>query len=182
MTSKTRRFVLLDRDGTLIEDRGYLSDPVGVALLPGVAAGLRALTAAGLGLAVVSNQSGVARGYYTEADVAAVNARLAGLLRSEGVTVNGFYHCPHGPDAGCACRKPAPGMAFKAARELGFDPVRAFVVGDKSADIGLGRAIGATTVLVLTGEGPKQLAVCAPDYVARDLTDAAYWILAQGRG
>ncbi|MGE4553448.1 MAG: D-glycero-alpha-D-manno-heptose-1,7-bisphosphate 7-phosphatase [Desulfovibrionaceae bacterium] len=176
-----RRFVLLDRDGTLMEDRHYLADPAGVALVPGAAAGLRALAAAGLGLVVVSNQSGVGRGYFTEADVAAVNGRLAELLAAEGVVMDGWYHCPHGPDEGCACRKPAPGLALAAARDLGFDPARGFVVGDKSADVDLARAIGAAGVLVLTGKGEKHRARCAPDFVARDLAEAADWILARLR-
>ncbi|NHZ48831.1 HAD-IIIA family hydrolase, partial [Nitratidesulfovibrio liaohensis] len=102
--------VLLDRDGTVIEDRHYLSDPSGVTLLPGAARGLAALAAAGARLFLVTNQSGIARGYFTEADLHACNARLDELLGEHGVSLADTAFCPHGPDDGCACRKPAPGM------------------------------------------------------------------------
>ena len=149
-----RPAVLLDRDGTVIVEKNYLADPAGVELEPAAAAGLRRLAAAGFALVVVSNQSGVARGLMTEADVAAVNARADTLLRTEGVEIAGWYHCPHGPDAQCSCRKPAPGLAHRAAHELGLDLSRSVVIGDKPSDIGLADAIGAGGVLVLTGHGP----------------------------
>ena len=114
-----RPAILLDRDGTIIVDRHYLSNPAEVELLPGAVAGLRRLADAGFALVVVSNQSGVARGLLTEADVAAVNARTAALLANEGIQIAGWYYCPHGPEAGCDCRKPAAGMAERAAAELG---------------------------------------------------------------
>ena len=116
-----RRFVLLDRDGTINAEREYLSEPDGVLLLPGAAEGLRLLSGFGLGLVVVTNQAGVGRGYYTMAQAQAVSDRLAGLLDQEGVTLDGVYMCPHAPDAGCACRKPAIGMVEQASRDLGFE-------------------------------------------------------------
>ena len=148
-----RPAILLDRDGTVIVEKSYLADPAGVELAPGAGAGLRRLAAAGFTLVVVSNQSGIARGFMTDADVAAVNARTAELLRAEGVEIAGWYHCPHGPEASCACRKPAPGLAHQAARDLGLDLRRSVVIGDKPSDIGLGDAVGAGGVLVLTGHG-----------------------------
>lgn len=145
--------VLLDRDGTIIVEKEYLADPAGVELLAGAAAGLRALCALGCRLAVVTNQSGVGRGYYTLEDMHAVNRRMMELLEREGVALDGIYFCPHAPESGCACRKPLPGLGLQAARELGFDPRDAVIIGDKRADLGLARALGARGILVRTGYG-----------------------------
>ncbi len=147
-TDAPRRFVLLDRDGTVIVDRDYLVDPAGVELMPGAADGLKRLRELGLGLAIVSNQSGVGRGYFGIADVERVNRRLAELLAARGVRLDGIYTCPHAPADGCACRKPKPGLVDRAARQLGFDPESAFVIGDQPADMALGRAIGAVTLCI----------------------------------
>ena len=173
-----RRFVLLDRDGTIIVDKHYLHDPDGVELLPMAAEGLRRLQGLGLGLAVLTNQSGIGRGYYDEASVHACNARMVELLAAEGVTLDGVYFCPHEPGAGCDCRKPMPGLMRRAAEELGFDPARAFMVGDKDADMGVGKATGATTILVRTGKGAAQEPACTDltDFVADDLFGAALCI------
>lgn len=170
-----RRYVLLDRDGTIIVDKHYLSDPEGVELLPGAVEGLQRMRAMGFGLAVLSNQSGIGRGYFDEASVLACNRRLAELLADRGVTVDGFYHCPHGPGEGCDCRKPAPGLMERAAAELGFDPAQCWMIGDKAADMGLGRATGAATILVLTGKGKTHRPRCVDDtdHVAADLAEAA---------
>jgi len=181
------RYILLDRDGTIIVDRHYLSDPDGVELLPNAAAGLRRLAALGFRFVVVTNQSGIGRGYFGEGALTAMHARLAELLAAQEVTLAGVYHCPHTDQAGCDCRKPNAGMAKRAAAELKFDLGTAIVIGDKCADIGLGRAIGATTILVRTGHGraTEQAAECVADYTADDLLDAAQWIetlLPRGEG
>lgn len=169
-----RRFVLLDRDGTVIVDRPYLADPDGVQLLPGAAEGLRRIAGLGLGLVIVSNQSGVGRGYFGIDAVDRVNARMAELLAAEGVRLDGVYVCPHAPDAGCRCRKPRPGLVQQAARELGFEPARGFVVGDQPSDVALGRAVGATTFLVGRGEAPQTAGDDpGPDHMARDLNRVA---------
>ena len=175
MPAELARAALLDRDGTINVEREYLSDPAGVELLPNAVAGLRRLRALGYGLIVISNQSGVARGYFTMADVDAVNARLTALLREQGVTLDGVYVCPHAPDAGCACRKPAPGLIQQAAREHGFDPRASVMIGDKAIDIETGRQVGARTVLVRTGYGREFEARgdVRADHVADDLLDAA---------
>lgn len=174
-----RRYAALDRDGTIIVEKNYLSDPAGVELLPGAAAGLRRLQAAGWGLVVVSNQSGIGRGYFTEADYEKVTARLVELLRAEGVALDGIYHCPHAPGAGCDCRKPLPGMLLRAARDLGFRPADCAVVGDKPADVELGRNAGAAlSVLVRTGYGATAPADCHADLVVDDLAQAAEKLLA----
>ena len=172
---KPRRFVLLDRDGTLIVERNYLSDPDQVQLIPGAAAGLRRLADRGLGLVVVTNQSGIGRGLFDEAKLAEIHQRLIEALRAEQVELDAIYFCPHHPDDACGCRKPRPALALRAAAELGFEPARAFVVGDMASDVALGRAIGATTLLVRTGHGAATLArgEARADYVVDDLPAAA---------
>jgi len=175
MPAELTRAALLDRDGTINVEREYLSDPAGVELLPNAIAGLRRLRAQGFGLIVISNQAGVGRGYFTMADVNAVNARLAALLSEAGVTLDGIYVCPHKPDDGCACRKPAPGLIQQAAREHGFDPRDCVMIGDKAIDIETGRQVGARTVLVRTGYGRafEARGDVRADHVADDLLDAA---------
>ena len=174
-----RRYVLLDRDGTIIVERNYLSDPAEVALAPGAGAGLRRLRRFGFGLAVVSNQSGVGRGMFGLDAVERVNARMRDLLRAEGVDLAAVYVCPHAPEEGCECRKPKPGLVVRAAGELGFDPTRAIVVGDKKDDVDLGHAVGAATVLLRQGHGAEaeRDPACRPDFVADDLAAAAEWIV-----
>lgn len=174
----SRRFVLLDRDGTVIEERHYLSDPDEVALIPGAAAGLRALREQGLGLVLVTNQSGIGRGYFDRARLAEIHERLIALLAAEDLAFDGIYFCPHTPDDGCACRKPRTGLIEQAAREHGFEPAESFVVGDLPSDVALGRAIGATTLLVRTGHGARTEAEgeSSADRVVDDLLAAAHEI------
>lgn len=169
------RYVLLDRDGTIIKDQHYLSDPAGVELLPGAVSGMRRMRELGWGLVIVTNQSGIGRGYYTEQDYQAVTARLRALLQDEGVSVDGVYHCPHAPDIVCACRKPLTGMAQQAAKDLGFRLADCVVAGDKPADIELGKALGGKSVLVRTGYGRKHEAAgdCEPDFIADTLEGVA---------
>lgn len=170
-----RRFVLLDRDGTVIEDKHYLCDPEGVELLPGAVEGLRRMQDMGFGLALLTNQSGVGRGYFTEDDVHAVNNRLLSLLREQNVRIDAVYHCPHAPEENCRCRKPEPGMMLQAAGELGFDPFESFMIGDKLADMQLGRNAGAVSILVRTGKGAQEEDACRgiADHVVDDLAQAA---------
>jgi D-glycero-D-manno-heptose 1,7-bisphosphate phosphatase len=170
-----RRFALLDRDGTINVEKEYLSSPEGLELLPNTLAGLRGMRGLGLGLVVLTNQSGIGRGYFSAETVDRIHRALAGLLAAGGVSLDGIYVCPHGPEEGCVCRKPAPGLAEQAARELGFRLADSFVIGDKAADIELGRRLGATTILVRTGYGRQVEAngEADPDYVADDLAGAA---------
>jgi histidinol-phosphate phosphatase family protein len=148
MAGTTRRALLCDRDGTLMVDTGYVRDPRDVTLLPGVTAALREARAMGFELVVVSNQSGVARGIITEADLAAVEARFEELLAAEGVTLDLVLFCKHGPDDGCRCRKPLPGLLLDAATARDLDLSRSVMVGDKESDIAAGRAAGCITILV----------------------------------
>lgn len=146
-----RPALFLDRDGTLIVDVGYPRDPARVALLPGVGAALRAL-AARYALVIVSNQSGLARGRISPDEAAAVHARVVEAFAAEGVRFDGSYYCPHGPDDGCPCRKPAPGMLRQAAADLGLDLAASVMVGDKEADVEAGRAAGCARAVRFAGE------------------------------
>jgi histidinol-phosphate phosphatase family protein len=151
--------VLLDRDGTLVVDVPYNGDPEAVVPVPGAAAALGRLRAAGVRLAVVSNQSGIARGLLTEEQVRAVNARVEELLGPLGP----WCVCPHGPEDGCACRKPRPGLVLQAARALGVAPADCAVVGDIGADVGAARAAGARGVLVPTPVTRREEVAAAPE-------------------
>lgn len=169
-----RRFVLLDRDGTIIVEKHHLSDPRDVELLTGAAAGLRALAELGLGLVVVTNQSVIGRGILSIGGLGAVHDRMIAQLGAHGVRLDGIYFCPHRPDDGCPCRKPGTAMVKQAAEDLGFEAAESFVIGDADSDVGLGHALGATTVLVRTGHGAEALARgCRADHVVADLDEAA---------
>lgn len=144
--SGLRPALFIDRDGTLIADVGYPRDPALVEPLPGAFEALRALGAR-FALVIVSNQSGIGRGRITEAEAHAVHARVVEVFARAGVTFAGAYYCPHGPDAGCACRKPAPGLLLDAARELGLDLAGSVMVGDKASDVAAGRAAGCGRAL-----------------------------------
>lgn len=141
-----RRALFLDRDGTLIADVGYPRDPSRVALLAGAAEALRPLSER-LALVIVSNQSGIARGLIHPDEARAVHDRTVARFAEHGVTFAGAYYCPHGPDDGCACRKPQPGMLQAAAAELGLDVAGSIVIGDKPSDVELGHNAGCLAAL-----------------------------------
>ncbi|MGO8990634.1 MAG: HAD-IIIA family hydrolase [bacterium] len=170
-----RRFAVLDRDGTIIFERHYLSDPSEVQLLPGSAAGLRSMRELGLGVVVITNQSAIGRGMINKAQLDLIHKRFSELLEQEGVFLDGIYFCPHLPEEGCGCRKPAPALLRSAAQELNFDPSESFVIGDKVCDIELGRRVGATTILVRTGYGEQfeKGEIPQPDFAVNDLKEAA---------
>lgn len=176
--------VFLDRDGTIIEEKHYLDDPDGVVLLDGAAEGLRAMAAFPFRLVVVSNQSGIGRGFFSAEQAHAVDSRLKELLAREGIAIAGSYMCPHAPGANCSCRKPRPGMIHAAARELGLDLARSFVIGDKRCDIDLATAAGASGILVTTGHGRADIdyARSLPVPVCRDLNEASKIVLWQAGG
>ena len=164
--------VLFDRDGTLVHDVPYNGDPSLVRPMPGALAALDRLRAAGIPTAVVSNQSGVARGLLTRAQVDAVNARVEQVLGPLGP----FLVCEHGPQDGCGCRKPAPGMIDQAARALGVQPSDCALIGDIGADVGAALAAGARPVLVPTPVTRQEEVDAAPE-VARDLLAAVALLL-----
>lgn len=182
------RAVFLDRDGTIVEERGYITSPEGIALIPGAAPAIAALGRAEWRTIVVSNQAGIAKGLMTEGDLARVNERMVTLLAGQGAAVDAIYCCPHHPQGTvpeytrvCECRKPGTGLLRRAATEHGIDPTRSVIVGDSIRDLDAGRAMGMRTVLTLTGFGVKtREAGGEADHVAADLAAAAEWILAQG--
>lgn len=145
--------VFLDRDGTLNVEKEYVYRYEDWEWIPGVVEGLRKLTDLGFRLVVVSNQSGVARGYYSADDVRILHDRVNKELEAVGISVAGFYFCPHGPSDGCECRKPKPGMILRAQKDLGIDLSRSYMVGDKVIDVEAGKSAGVRPVLVGTGYG-----------------------------
>jgi D-glycero-D-manno-heptose 1,7-bisphosphate phosphatase len=180
--------VFLDRDGTLIEEVDYLERVEQVALYSWSIDGVRLLNRAGIRVFVVTNQAGVARGYFTESVVADVHRHIDSLLASGGARIDAYYYCPHHPEGAvdayrrsCECRKPGRGLVDRAAREFGIDPSRSFVVGDRWLDIQLARAVGARAVLVRTGFGStaerQQPSDVTADAIADNLVGAANWIL-----
>jgi len=171
--SQQRRFVVLDRDGTIIEEREYLSEPEQVRLIPGAAAALREMRRMGFGLVVITNQSGVRRGFFDRAQLERVHERFKQLLDREGVHLDGLYVCPHKPDDNCPCRKPKLGLLQNAAEDLGFNMADSIVIGDKACDIEMGRMVGALTFLVRTGYGAQFENEVAADFVVDDLAAAA---------
>ena len=166
----TLHAILCDRDGTLIEDRHYLSDPAQIKLLPGVEHALRRFTRAACRLFVVSNQSGVGRGYFNLESAHACNTRLARLLAAHDVHVTDMLLCPHGPEDGCACRKPLTGMWDVLRERHGLHAKHTAMIGDKRDDVRFGRAAGLRTVLVLTGQGRDQATT-----LGLPLPDAGFW-------
>jgi D-glycero-D-manno-heptose 1,7-bisphosphate phosphatase len=162
--------VFVDRDGTVIEDVGYPSDPDQVRLLDGAADALAQLRAAGFRLVVVSNQSGIGRGLIAPEDAERVHERFVAELAAGGVALDAVRYCPHAPEDGCDCRKPAPGLIVAAAAELGIDLSRSFVVGDRESDVEAGRAAGCATILLGTGSS-------SADHVAADWGDVLRFVL-----
>ncbi len=164
-----RPAAFLDRDGTIMVEKGFLADPAGVELIPGAVDGLRALRRRGFALVVVTNQSGIARGLYRLDQFQAVQDRLEALLAAEGIRLDGVFLCPHHPEFGgeCECRKPLPGLYLQAARQLGLDLGRSLFIGDRLSDVDAAETLGGTGILLRTGYGrsaeaslgPRQLTV-----------------------
>lgn len=170
------RAVLLDRDGTLNAEVGYVTHPDQLILIDGAAQAVADLCHAGWLVIVFTNQAGIGKGLYSEADLAAVHAKLTREIQSAGGHLSGIYYCPHAPDSGCDCRKPLPGLLRRAAQDYGLDLTQCVVVGDSHRDIEAGQAVGCRTVLVLTGHTTAEMAAelsSQPDAVFPDLTAAA---------
>ena len=159
-----RRVALIDRDGTIIVDKVYLRDPDGIEFAPGAIEGLRLLRDAGFELVLVTNQSGIARGFFDVARLEQIHDRLRSMLAADGLRLKAIYICPHGPDDGCDCRKPAPGMVKSAMRDLGFGPDQAVFIGDSDADMGAAAAAGVAGLRVANGGG-KPASGAAADFL-----------------
>ena len=171
----SRPAVFLDRDGTIIGDKGFLNDIRQIDVLPGVVDALRLLREKGFATVIVSNQSGVARGYFDEDAVRAVNGEIARRLANDGVAIDAWYWCPH-YDEDCECRKPAPGLVHRAVAEHGLTLEGGAMVGDRGSDVALGHAVGIPGILL---PGPYPYDGPEPDFRARTLLEAARWIVAR---
>jgi D-glycero-D-manno-heptose 1,7-bisphosphate phosphatase len=185
-----RRAVFLDRDGTLIEESGYLDRLERLVFFPYTVDAVRVLNLAGFAVIVVTNQAGIARGIVSEAFVGEAHRHISARLEAGGARVDGFYYCPHYPSGTveqyrrtCECRKPQPGMLRQAASDLDLDLGRSFVVGDRWHDVAAGQAVGARGVLVRTGIGARDEAspdaAVHADVIVDNLMEAAAWILQQ---
>jgi len=181
ITELTNRAVFLDRDGVLMEDGNYVGELERVVIIPGAFSALHRLQQAGFKLFVVTNQSGVGRGFFPREHVEIVHSHLNEQFAKHGVHIDRYYVCPHHPDDNCACRKPSPKSLRDAAKEFHLDLARCFMVGDRASDIKAGHNAGVKTVLVLTGVGEQTRleGKVTPDHIAVDLNAAADWILDQ---
>lgn len=178
--------VFLDRDGTIVEDTGYLNHPVQVRFLPGAVDAVKKLNEAGYKVIVITNQSGVARGLFSEDMLQTIDKHVQKAILNGGAHLDGIYYCPHHPEHGvypykqaCECRKPHPGLIKKAAKELAIDLASSFMVGDHNTDITAGQRAGVKTILITTGRGKEEKGELKspPEHFAPDLLSAARWIL-----
>ena len=183
-----KRAIFLDRDGTLIEEVGYLDRPERVELFPWSIDAIRAFNRAGWRVVIVTNQSGVARGFLTIDVVEQVHRHLDDLLHEGGAVIDAYYYCPHHPDGKvpeltrkCDCRKPGLGLIDRAVQEFGIDPRQSFAVGDRWLDVEFGHAMGGRGILVRTGYGAREeqlpQAGVVADAIVNNLIEAAAWIL-----
>ncbi len=181
-SSWPRTAVFLDRDDTIIRDTGYLSDPLRIEILPGAVKALQALNEAGIPVIIITNQSGIARGFFDEDTLEAIHLRLTALLSEQEARIDAIYYCPHHPEGirkkyrmECTCRKPEPGLLLRAADEFGLDLIRCYLVGDKPIDIETIHRVGGKGILI--GSGKDTGMTDRPDFSATTLEDAVYWIL-----
>lgn len=187
--------VFLDRDGTINEDVGHITDPGMFKLIPGAVDGMNRLRAAGYILPLITNQAGVGRGLMTEPQLNRVLDAFQDLLKTSGTSVDGVYYCPHHPEEAigtykqmCDCRKPAPGMLLRAAEDLNIDVSQSYMIGDHWSDVEAAIAAGCRSILLRTGHGPQEIAKLTDAdleraaYVADDLADAVEWILEKAEG
>lgn len=180
--------IFFDRDGTLIEECHYLKSIADIRFLPKVCSGLQKLKFANLPLYIFTNQAGVAHGYFDEIRLHEIHQYLFAAFERSKIHFNGLLYCPHHPTAeipqyrlDCSCRKPYPGLLFKAAAMEGIDLTNSYVIGDKLMDISAGKQAGSKTILVLTGYGKRErsrvTSDCQPDFIAADFEQVVYWIL-----
>ena len=169
------RAVFIDRDGVITEDIGYVHKVEDFKLVRNAAEGLRLLK--GFKLFIVTNQSGIGRGYFKFEDFLDYNNRVLEELRKNEIKIEKTYACPHAPEDNCRCRKPKSKMIKDAQKEFDIDLSKSFMIGDKKIDIQMGHNAGCKSVLVLTGSGMKEKENAKADYTAKDLLEAAKWIL-----
>jgi len=168
----------------MTEDVHYCSRPQDLRLFPHVGEGVRRLNDKGFKVVIITNQSGIARGYFTEPVLVEIHQKLKGDLAQYGARIDAIYHCPHHPDEGCECRKPKPKLAHQAIAELGIDPRQSYVIGDRLMDIELAQAIGSKSVLIANDLGISEIkgSSSPPDYIASDFGAAVKWIIKEPKG
>ena len=176
--------VFLDRDGTINEEVGYLSRIEQLKLFPATFEAIRMINESGMKAVVITNQSGVARGFFNEDFIDTAHNLINEMLREKGAFIDRFYYCPHHPTEGygayktdCDCRKPEPGMLLRAAKDLDIDLSRSYMIGDMPKDIQAARGAGIKGILVRTGYGKNAIPAGSPVYIARDILDAVKWIM-----
>ena len=172
--------VFFDRDGTLMEEVHYCSDPALVRLIPGTIKALERVKAAGYQAFIITNQAGIGRGLFTEEQYHAVHAELMRQIGAESGLVAATYYCADIPSLLSSRRKPEPGMVFEAERDFGIDLGKSWFVGDKGVDVGCGQRAGTRTILVQTGYGLQETVGVKPDFVAKDVVAAAEIIVQNG--
>lgn len=183
-SSRLAPAIFLDRDGTIIRDRHYLKDPQHIRYYKGTFSALKILHQSGYKLVLITNQSGVGRGFMSRRDVERVHGQLKDDLKKHGVRLNAIYTCPHHPVHRCPCRKPKPTLFRRAVRELSLDTRRSYLIGDRPSDVLPAKALGARGLLVLTGQGRRHHpAISKIEFVkiVRDIAGAACWILEGGK-
>lgn len=171
----TNRAVFLDRDGTMAKDVHYCRRPEDFKLFPNTAKAIKLLNEHGFKVIVVTNQSGIARGYFTEETLAQIHEKMKSDLAKEGAWIDGIYYCPHHPDDNCDCRKPKPKLVLQAVRGRDIELKHSFVVGDLEMDVGLGKAVGCKTILLR--DSPQEDMSISPDYIVSDLLEATQLVL-----
>jgi D,D-heptose 1,7-bisphosphate phosphatase len=169
--------IFIDRDGTIAYDTHYCSNPADFFLLSSVPEAIKLLNDQNLMVIVITNQSGIARGYFTETTLKAIHQKMKNQLERKGAHIDGIYYCPHHPDDNCECRKPKTALFLRAAREFNIDMNNSYVIGDLDIDIEAGKSLNCKTVLVTTGPNGDRDITCFPDYVAENLLEAAQWII-----
>lgn len=170
-----KRFVILDRDGTIIKHKHHLTDLNDVQLTPKSAEAIKKLKDLGMGIIIITNQSVVGRGLVSLSGLEVIHKKILHLLAEKGAHIDAIYFCPHRPEDNCSCRKPKLGLAQQASKDYGFDPKSCFVIGDNTADIEMGKKFQATTILVKTGYGEKvaEESLVKPNNIVADLMEAA---------
>jgi D-glycero-D-manno-heptose 1,7-bisphosphate phosphatase len=190
MNKKSNWAVFFDRDGTINEEVNYLSHPSQLNLIPGASEAIQILNEKNIPVIIVTNQSGIARGYFDEEQLNTINDYLRQILLAAGAVIDDIYYCPHHPEAeiatykmNCDCRKPNPGMLTKAAKKWQLDISHSFLIGDKASDIVAGQRAGCKTILVKSGHGSNELSgwgdIPYPDCVVDNILDAVQWAMSQ---
>lgn len=172
-----RRAAFIDRDGTIARDVPYCRRPEDFEILPLVPQAIRLFNENGFKVVVITNQSGLARGYFTENTLDLIHQKMLSELAAQGACIDAIYFCPHHPDEGCPCRKPKPALLLQAAEHLGIELSLSYMIGDDEKDVGAGRSAGCRTVWLTDADAKQSSAAVVPDHISRHLYEAAQWVI-----